>query len=209
MPNDPAILPLDQPRLDDTARLFARAFADDPGFVYAVPEEATREPRLAWLYARLVGIARDAGEVEVVVRGGELVAAVAWLPPRAVPGVGDLVRHGLLMLPFRFGPRSASRLVRCLLYMETARADLMGRRPHWYLDQLAVDPLYQGQGLGRFALARGLEARLAREAAPVLLFTAKERNVAFYRGAGFDVARTDWIGGAADGFRIWAMIREG
>ena len=40
----------------------------------------------------------------------------------------------------------------------------------------------------------------------MLLFTAKERNVVFYGGAGFTVQREMHLGGA-NGYRFWSMLR--
>ena len=73
--------------------------------------------------------------------------------------------------------------------------------------QLNLDPSQQGKGLGRIALSRYLEERCDAEGAPAVLVTSKERNVSFYEGSGFRVARSDLIGGES-GFRMWVMVRD-
>lgn len=74
--------------------------------------------------------------------------------------------------------------------------------PHWFLDVIAVDPEHQGRGVGS-ALARFVMRRAAADGLPLLLDTGLERNVAFYRGLGFEVmADGDAPGGAP---HVWFM----
>lgn len=59
--------------------------------------------------------------------------------------------------------------------------------PHLYLATLAVDPKYQGRGLGR-NLVETLLAQADREGRRCYLETEVERNIGFYRRFGFEVA---------------------
>lgn len=69
-----------------------------------------------------------------------------------------------------------------------------------------MDAAHQRGGHGRRTLALSMERCASDASAPVLLFTSKERNVAFYKGAGFEVEREMWIGGA-QGYRLWSMVK--
>ncbi|APR75378.1 puromycin N-acetyltransferase, putative [Minicystis rosea] len=206
---NPTLRPLSEARIAETAALLGRAFADDPGYVYALPSAPRRPTQLRWLYERIVRVSMP---FEHVYGAGddrsELAAVTVWMPPGRGPGPVDMIRHGLLLFPLHVGPSATVRLMRCLVHMERVKAEIFRKRPHWYLDQLAVDPARQGQGLGRFALQQGIEDLLARERAPLMLFTSKEKNVAFYQASGFAVTRNDWIGEPQDGFRLWTMQRE-
>jgi GNAT superfamily N-acetyltransferase len=77
--------------------------------------------------------------------------------------------------------------------------------PHWFVDQLAVDPPRQGQGIGgsllRFALERAAADRL-----PVCLETGRERNLDYYARFGFELFHDE---DAPDGGpNIWFMRRD-
>ena len=74
--------------------------------------------------------------------------------------------------------------------------------PHWYLSVLGVDPAHQGRGLGRSLLQGWLES-VDRVAAASYLETDRERNLAFYRRAGFDVRAEIRV----LGIDVWCMWR--
>jgi ribosomal protein S18 acetylase RimI-like enzyme len=76
--------------------------------------------------------------------------------------------------------------------------------PHWYLMILGVDPPHQGRGVGG-TLIRPTLARADAEGVRCYLETAKERNLAFYRRHGFEVAAEDDV---PDGPHVWMMTRE-
>ncbi|MFT3772338.1 MAG: GNAT family N-acetyltransferase [Minicystis sp.] len=205
----PSLVPIAEARVGEAAALLARAFLDDPGYVYALPDEARRPAQLRWVYERILRLSLPYGHVcGLVDERAELLAITVWMPTRRGPGPWEMVRHGMLEFPIRVGVKETVRLVRCLVHMERTKAELCAKRPHWYLDQLAVEPGRQGQGLGRLALGMSSERVAAEERLPSLLFTSKERNVPFYQGSGFAVTRSDWIGAPDDGFRLWAMQRE-
>jgi ribosomal protein S18 acetylase RimI-like enzyme len=74
--------------------------------------------------------------------------------------------------------------------------------PHWYLSVLGVDPAHQGRGLGRSLLQGWLES-VDRVAAASYLETDRERNLDFYRRAGFDVRAEIRV----LGIDVWCMWR--
>jgi ribosomal protein S18 acetylase RimI-like enzyme len=78
-------------------------------------------------------------------------------------------------------------------------------RPHWYLWALGVDPPYQGQGVGG-QLLQPVLAEADAAGLPCYLETETERNVAFYRKHGFDVATAG--PDPRQGVMVWTMVRE-
>ena len=62
-------------------------------------------------------------------------------------------------------------------------------RPRWYLGVLGVDPAGQARGWGA-RLMKPILDRADAEGLPVSLETMRERNVAYYRRHGFEVAKT-------------------
>jgi ribosomal protein S18 acetylase RimI-like enzyme len=148
----------------------------------------------------LLGIHGRAG-VRIFMEGDD--AVTCWIPPGRTIGATDLVRGGILAAPAGMGVRSSGRALYAMHHIERLRARATRGRPHWYLDQLAVDPRAQGRGLGRRLLNESLAALADPGSVPCFLLTTKESNVAFYRGSGFRVDETKRIGG----FQAWGMTR--
>jgi ribosomal protein S18 acetylase RimI-like enzyme len=83
-----------------------------------------------------------------------------------------------------------------------ALARVHPREPHWYLATLGVDPLAQRGGVGSALLAHWLDA-VDADATPAWLETDRQANIAFYRRAGFEVARRTEVLGTS----VWCMGR--
>jgi ribosomal protein S18 acetylase RimI-like enzyme len=81
----------------------------------------------------------------------------------------------------------------------------MGKRPHWYLMALGVEPARQGQGIGG-RLIRPVLAQADRAGVLCYLETETERNVAFYQKHGFVVAESGPVPG--HNLPLWMMVRE-
>jgi GNAT superfamily N-acetyltransferase len=201
------ITPLGATRTKEVVALLADAFADDPGFVYALPDGARRRAQLARLFAGAVDVVARRGELGGIVVDGAVVAVATWLAPGVAASLWDLVRAGIFALPFRVGMRESGRIVRCLAAVERMKPAVV-RAPSWSLEQLAVAPSQKGRGLGRALLLGGIDERLARRRAPVALVTSSPRNLPFYRAAGFEIVDEQRVGTPGDGFRLWGLVRE-
>src|SRR5262249_6567356 len=89
-------------------------------------------------------------------------------------------------------------------------AQLSGGRPHWYVHMMAIDPRKQGRGMGSALLASVLAATADASGAryPAFLTTHNERNVAFYRRAGFEVIEVqEVVLDGAPAYPVWGMRR--
>lgn len=168
------------------ASLLGRAFAKDPAFHWALPDDEKRETRLTWLAERLLRLTTlSNGVIDAL---DEQPSAVAlWIPvekPWEEP-LRLLFHAGLFATPFTLGLTAVRRLA-----VMDAPMTLMHRTfaplPHDYLMQLAVEPREQGRGLGSALLKEGLE-RSRRSGRAVWLETTNPRNVAFYERHGFVV----------------------
>ncbi len=165
------------------ARVLARSFLDDPGWVHVFPEAATRVARTDRLLALTIRHGYvDLGESWVVDGDGAPAAAAIWAPP----GQHALsVRTTIRMLPalaWQIGRRIPPAL-RLMRVMERGHPD----EPHWYLAALGVDPDHQGRGHGARLLAPVLE-RCDATRTLAWLESANPRNHGFYRRMGFEVA---------------------
>ena len=193
--------------------VLARAFWDDPLFVYVAPDEKQRAAALPSTMTTgvMLGLL-GGGEVyrpvpEALQRAvpEALEGAAIWMPPWH-PHVteAEIAEAGGGSIASFVGKDGAWRFATALDAFNQHRANNMGDGQHWYLMVLGVDPDRQGQGIGGRLIAPIL-ARADEERLPVYLETCKERNLAFYRKHGFEVASE---GETPDGgLRFWSMKR--
>jgi GNAT superfamily N-acetyltransferase len=177
-----------------------RAFWPDPLFGYFCRDLVQEHNGVAF-FAALFDDAAAHGEVWVARAGERCVGVACWLPPEQV----------------RRGARRESRI-----YRATARVLLRGRNrrrglallntverrhpteEHRYLVLLAVDPAFQGRGIGHLLLEPGLE-RCDLDGLPAYLETQKEENLAFYHRFGFSLRDEIQLPGTPS---IWTLWRD-
>ncbi|MEW6433149.1 MAG: GNAT family N-acetyltransferase [Myxococcota bacterium] len=186
------------------ASVLGHAFAGDPAFRHALPDDARRVAQLTWLCARVMRFVElSGGRVDVAGDGPRAVAlwapvTRAWREP-----LGRLVRSGLAATPFVLGLGAVRRLA-ALGRVTGALHAALAPVPHDYLLQLAVAPGEQGRGLGSALLREGLE-RSSRAGRAVWLETTNPANVAFYERHGFEVAGRRV---AAEGVEVVGLVRR-
>jgi len=183
------------------AALLARAFVDDP-LVMAICDtpRAERQRRMAWGF-------------RVAVRAHCLARQPAWTIENrdATPlGIALVTRQqaaehlppasdSLFALRgfWHVGLRAAFRGIQAA---QTIAAHLP-LEPFTYLRTLGVEPVWHRQGVGSQLVEQVISA--ARQSLPIYLETAKERNLSFYSGHGFDCIGTfDCLD-----VRIWRLWR--
>jgi ribosomal protein S18 acetylase RimI-like enzyme len=193
------IVRLDRARLGEASDLLARAFHDDPAWVWLFPDPMRRARILPWLFR----IGFDVTAADVYTTAGELLGAARWLPPgRASMRVGPTLR-ALLTTPLRLGSATAPFLAYGRA-VETLRLEV-APAAHWYLAGIGVDPTAQRRGIGGALLRPGIDA--ARGAGvPAVLLTNNEANLSFYEEHGFRIVREGET--PRGGPHAWAMVRS-
>ena len=190
-------------RVSEAAGVLARAFFDDPAWLWAIPQADRRARVLPWFFRAATRYGLLAGEVHAA--GEEVAGSVIVLPPeRARLDSLRLARAGLWLMPFKAGPGAFARfLTMGRVLEERHKRDVPPR--HWYVWLLGVDPPRQRQGVGS-AVLRPVLAGADRDGVPCYLDTTRERNLAFYRRHGFDVVyQGDFPRG---GPHFWTLRRE-
>jgi GNAT superfamily N-acetyltransferase len=189
--------------------VLARAFIDDPGYVWIEPDRARRARYLGVIYGGLAKALCRLDETWALsadeASPNDVSGVAAWWPPGASVGIVQMIRAGLAELPFRCGVGTTVRTLTGLGALEKAHERVARGQPHWFLDHLGVDPSAQGKGLGRRLLREQL-ARVDGDRVPALLHTSKGSNVPFYGSLGFEVVEEQKVGGAG-GFTLWTMRR--
>ncbi|HET8929887.1 MAG TPA: GNAT family N-acetyltransferase [Acidimicrobiales bacterium] len=180
--------------------MFARAFADDPVWVWMCKTRVARFTRLAAPFFATETRQYLPTDSAWTVPGAD--AGALWAPPGAWrTSLVDMARWAPSALRL-FGlhlPRSLSAL---------AVVDKVHpREPHWYLALLGTDPDQQGTGLGSAVLRPVLE-RCDDDGLGAYLESSKEANVSFYERHGFEVTGRVEMGRDGSGPPMWTMWRE-
>ena len=204
------LLPLD--RIDEAAKLTAEAFAGRPNAWRAiVGASSSRNEQLQflqWLFARNLWLRRDSGCNRCVMSGGDLVCSFMFVPPDTPDvSVWDMLRAGLLKLPWLFGLDRFKRLLKAKNIEERELMEL-GEDVEgvFRLERMVVKPEMQGRGIGTRALGLALlEADLVSKA--VILSTQEERNCRFYEALGFEVIQFGTRDIDGESYPIWTMRR--
>lgn len=179
---------------------FARAFNDDPGMHWVLPNASTRVRRLERFFTVLLARLIDA-PARLVLTTREAEAGAIWAPPGAwkLP-----IQRIMPAAPGMIGAIGAHGMLRMGLH-ERHLGTHHPREGHWYLATLATDPAFQGQGMGSALVELVLE-RCDEEGFPAYLETQNESNVAFYRARGFSVVGKLDFGSHAP--PVWLLWRE-
>ncbi|MCI0712983.1 MAG: GNAT family N-acetyltransferase [Chloroflexi bacterium] len=190
-------------RLEDAesvGHVLADAFQGEPNFTYMLSDDEKRRNVLPWFLTVAVKAGHIYGEVYTT---PDLQGAAGWLSPGKELGLTEMLRTGLIKMPFMFGWSAFMRSMRLNSQLEKIQQNMVGDR-RWYLMVLGVAPSAQGKGLGG-ALMQPVLERADAAGIPCYLETFSERNVSFYQKHGFTVRASGTIAG--DGPPYWIMMR--
>jgi ribosomal protein S18 acetylase RimI-like enzyme len=193
------IVRLEPERYTEASAVLARAFQDDPAWVWLIPDAARRARILPVLFRS----GFDVTAADVWSSPGPVRGAARWLPPdRHAVRVGPTLR-ALMWTPARLG-RATGPFLAYGRAVESMRTEVAGG-PHWYLAGIGVEPAEQRQGLGGALLRPGIEGA-ARAGLPAVLLTNNPANLSFYEGHGFRVVREAET--PRGGPTAWAMVKR-
>lgn len=197
------IVPLRSDRIAEAAHVLARAFADDPGLLFVLPdheERACLAPELARIglqFAERCGIP--------LTTSGTVRGAAIWFPPGATaPSAADLAETEISAAPMLLGAKAWDRLRTMLDHLDELHLAAMPE-PHWYLTAIGVDPAWQRRGVGA-ALMQPIFEIADRDGLPCYLESPTAANTRYYLSHGFDVIGETDIPGSD--VHVWQMRRN-
>ncbi len=194
---------LQKSQIKTAAEMCARAFQNDPLFVYFFPDASERKNKSPHFFQLLVHYGVLYGEVYATSPNLEGVAV--WLPSeKADMSPWGMMRSGALSMLAKVGREVIGRMWHFNEY-----ATLVHKRHapfrHWFLAPIGVDSPFQGKGYAS-TLLKAMFARIDEEHLPCYLDTQAEKNVSIYQHHGFKVVEEFTIPGTE--FSNWAMLRE-
>ncbi len=189
-------------KLKPATALIARAFQDDPFFTFMIPNSLRRKGILTWLFEKITLYGILYGKVYTT---PAFEGSAIWLGPKyPALTLKGILRTDLFRLPIKLNWSEFTRSIRMSNYAELFHKKIVKGR-HWYLYELGVDPLKQGQGVGS-ALLQPILDQADCEGLPCYLDTYNEKNLLFYERNGFSVIDHGQANQASP--EIWAMRRE-
>ena len=184
----------------EAARLYARAFLDDPLFTYFVPDPRNRREKLTHLFEFVTRGGLTFGEV--LTMGDRPTSTASLLPPDNIKWtLWQQISCGGIKLCLTLGLGVVHRMSSFHDFSTALQRRCLPER-HYYLELLAVDPDAQGTGQGG-SMLRAIQARLSAERMPLYLETENEKNVPFYAKRGFTILEATHV--PKTSIPVWAM----
>ena len=185
--------------IDTLVYILARAFIDDPLFLWLLPDRFQRQRALQRSFAvQIRHIYLPLGECTLT---EEHNGGAMWAPPgRWKLSIGQQLQ----ILPdfmHIFGMTRMQQLLRVFGQTEKLHA---AEPPHWYLAGIGVDPAWQRQGVGS-ALLRPVLDLCDMDGLPAYLETANPRSLEFYAQHGFAVRHVVTVPNAPP---VWLLRRQ-
>jgi ribosomal protein S18 acetylase RimI-like enzyme len=175
------------------AAVHAAAFIKDPVVRYMYPEAATYLRHAADLLDAYGGDAVDQG---TAFHTEDLTGSALWFAPGRH---GDDERIGRL-IEDTIAPERKEATYQLFAAMESNHPE----ERHWFLPLIAVDPAYQGMGLGG-ALLADMTRRLDLDGMPAYLDCSNVLNIPLYERHGFEIVAEIRIDGLPP---VWPMLRR-
>jgi ribosomal protein S18 acetylase RimI-like enzyme len=178
---------LREDQIDLASKVLARAFHNDPLFIYCFPDTNERKIKSVTHCKYLILIGFLSGEV--------------YTTSKYIESVAIWVKHGLEKVKKINQSKGILRQLRNIrreefsdpLFIERIStfeeiANSMQNQevsfPHWYLSMIGVEPIHQGKGYGGKLLRMKFD-EIDKETLPCYLHTENERNIEFYKYFGF------------------------
>ncbi|MFT4039945.1 MAG: GNAT family N-acetyltransferase [Thermomicrobiales bacterium] len=201
MPDD--VVPLRESAIPAAAAVLERAFAEDPGLLFVLPDAADRARLNARLAEAALRFSLRCGAP--LATAGEVRGAALWFPPDApAPAAADFAETGIAAVPELIGDAAWARFDRLIAHLD-ALHPVYAPEPHWYLAMLGVDPAQQRQGLGA-ALMEPVFAQADRAGVCCYLEAPTAGNARYYANRGFHVVGETDV--PESDVHIWLMRRD-
>ncbi len=180
---------LQNDQIEAASRVAARAFYDDPLFVYCFPDLNERKIKAVTHceYMILLGILSG----EVFITSSNIEGVAVWhaydiKDQKIEKQSKEIIRRLRRVKRENFSDRLFAEKFSIYAEINISLHNEHVNFPHWYFIMLAVDPLQQGKGHGSM-LIRAKLRELDKQNLPCYLDTQNENNVSLYEHFGFEL----------------------
>ena len=187
------------------AAVLGQAFAKDPFMAYMLPDATTRVQQLTKLFLPLIRFSLRCGGVEIAPGGGGVLGWISGETFSLPFKVLELVRSGLIWLPWSMGLSAFKRLQAHDSICEHALKQ-NAPKDFAYLWVVGVHPDYAGRGLGKQMIQAALDEMRRRGHSTCFLRTENPKNVGLYEHLGFKQILTETP--SDSGIQYWLMSQE-
>ena len=167
---------------EEFAGLLSRAFYDDPFYIWIMPNDEKRVAHLKWWMKNLLRYTLRYGDIQYT---EDRKAVSMWLGPDE-PMVNDvkIFSMGLILYPFKIGFKNFMRALDISGQWDKEHKKMSKR--HYYLMVIAVEPEFQGKGIGSRLMQVGLD-KADNDGLDCFLETVTPEDVQFYKKHKFEV----------------------
>ena len=191
---------LTSPEVSSTAKMIARAFAEDPLFSLFYYSLADQKKYEHLFYEFLLKFGLISGEVYA--SSPSLEGVIIWLKEgEQASHTWDVLRSGMLSIWNKIDVDSVLKYTQFTSQIHQKHV----QEPHWYLQLLAVDPVYQHQGIGKKLMLPMLR-QCDTDTLCCYLETQNQVNVNYYQEFGFRVVETTVLPDTH--VQLWCMLRK-
>ncbi len=170
----PNVITVDKADKERAIQTVALGFSTDPVQRWIWPDAASFLASKPRFIAASAGRGFDHGSAYAV---EDFKAAALWLPP-GVETDGDTM--GQIV-----ATTARPEILEDLINIGASLSAAHPKEPHWYLNFIACDPNYLGQGLGSTLMKHALK-RIDEEGAAAYLESSNPRNMTLYERHGFE-----------------------
>jgi hypothetical protein len=195
-----AAVPIRNSQVVLLGRVLTRAFYNNPGVTYVLPDPHVRRSVLPWFFSSVaLPASRLCGEIYTTVNvdGGAL-----WICPGANLTIGHAVMAEIWALPKKLDRSTLARWINLNTRLHSVRHHLADRL-HWYLIALGTEPSTDTSV--RKALMAPVLAAADWDLRSCYVETFHEGDLPFYERCGFQIAGAGQIPKGGPSF--WALIR--
>lgn len=190
---------LSEEHIDKAADTLARAFQDDAGMVYLIPDERRRTQLLPALLRVITRYGMRHGQVYTT---GDTGAVAIWLgPDNTAPDDVKMGEVGMDEVAQLWGEDAMERHSRLIGTIDDLHSRVIPC-PHYHLFFLGTAPEAWGKGAGTALIETFLSEH---NEVPCCLETLTSENVKFYKKRGFRVVGETDV--PDSDVHVWAMVR--
>jgi len=185
---------------DEFAGVLSRAFYNDPFYIWIMPNDNKRMAQIHWWMKILLRYTLISGEIHYT---EDHNAVSMWLGPDK-PMVNDIkiFSMGLILYPFKIGFKNFMRALDISGQWDREHKKMSKR--HYYLMVIAVEPEFQGKGIGSRLMQVGLN-KADDDGLDCFLETVTPEDVEFYKKHNFDIILNSGFG---VNNQYWLMSRD-